>query len=273
MFERLLRFSRRTGDAVFADCLHHIRTAVAVFDSNNRLKFYNPAFEQLWGLSGDRLHAETAATDLLDLLRSSGKLPEQLDFASWKHDLLQSWKKVSRRSHHLWHLPGGRSILVEFTRLPNDALLASFDDVTDQLQLTARVNAQRAAFQAAFDLLDSGIVIFGLDGRVVQSNATFARQWALPRHFLDSKPHLNAIASSCCARFGVSEIWRQLANTINTDTPNGEPIVQEIIRGDGHTYAASRTRLSDGTTVAVFDETTDFTKFEKARMESAARPA
>lgn len=58
-----------------ADTLDQLNTAVAIFDINQRLKFYNQAFQKLWELDIGFLASEPDHTLLLDRLRSRASSP------------------------------------------------------------------------------------------------------------------------------------------------------------------------------------------------------
>ena len=75
--------------------LDQLPTAVATFDTGQRLLFHNSAYRQLWGLDAAFLDGSPTDGEILDRLRADGKLPEQADYRSWKGRAARS-------------LPGGR---------------------------------------------------------------------------------------------------------------------------------------------------------------------
>ena len=67
-----------------AETLDNLGTPVAIFDRDRRLQFYNQAFVSLWGLDLAFLDSRPDNSELLDRLRSSNKLPEPLNWRTWK---------------------------------------------------------------------------------------------------------------------------------------------------------------------------------------------
>jgi len=94
-----------------ADTLDKLTTAVATFDAEQKLKFYNQAFQQLWGLDARFLDSQPENALFLDRLRSEGKLAEQPEWRRWKDQVLAVYRAVEPQEHW-WHLPDGRTVRV-----------------------------------------------------------------------------------------------------------------------------------------------------------------
>ena len=71
-----------------ADTLDRLTTAVAIFDAKEKLRFFNQAFQKLWGLEPGFLESAPDNALLLDRLRSEGKIAEQPEWRRWKESLL-----------------------------------------------------------------------------------------------------------------------------------------------------------------------------------------
>ncbi len=71
-----------------ADTLDQLTTAVAIFDSSEKLRFFNQAFQKLWDLDHGFLASAPDNALLLDRLRSEGKIAEQPEWRRWKENLL-----------------------------------------------------------------------------------------------------------------------------------------------------------------------------------------
>ena len=94
-----------------ADTLDQLTTAVAIFDADQRLRFFNQAFQKLWDLDTVFLDSAPDNALLLDRLRSDGKIAEQPEWRRWKENLLAAYRAVDPQEHW-WHLPDGRTIRV-----------------------------------------------------------------------------------------------------------------------------------------------------------------
>ncbi|TIX03021.1 MAG: alkaline phosphatase, partial [Mesorhizobium sp.] len=91
-----------------ADTLDQLNTAVAFFDANEKLRFFNQAFQKLWNLDSGFLHSAPDNALLLDRLRSEGKIAEQPEWRRWKEGLLGAYRAVESQEHW-WHLPDGKT--------------------------------------------------------------------------------------------------------------------------------------------------------------------
>ena len=73
-----------------ASTLDKIATAVSIFGPDQRLRFFNTAFVQLWQLEPAWLNDKPTDSEILDRLRAERKLPEEADYRAWKAEHLQS---------------------------------------------------------------------------------------------------------------------------------------------------------------------------------------
>src|SRR5215472_900767 len=71
-----------------AEVLESIGAAVAIYDADQRLKFFNAAFAELWGLEPEWLAGEPSFGDVLERLRERRRIPEHADFRAFKRERL-----------------------------------------------------------------------------------------------------------------------------------------------------------------------------------------
>ena len=64
-----LESSNNAQDAIYRASLEHLAEAIAVFGSDGRLKFWNPAFARLWDLAEDVLGPQTHVGDFVEATR------------------------------------------------------------------------------------------------------------------------------------------------------------------------------------------------------------
>ena len=93
--------------ASHARTLDQLSTAVAIFDRSKRLAFYNAAYRTLWSLDAAFLDSNPLDGEILDRLRTEGRLPEQVDYRAWKAGVLAAYQAVAPREQP-WYLPRGR---------------------------------------------------------------------------------------------------------------------------------------------------------------------
>ncbi|TGV75585.1 PAS domain-containing protein, partial [Mesorhizobium sp. M00.F.Ca.ET.149.01.1.1] len=120
-----------------ADTLDQLNTAVAIFDTDEKLRFFNQAFQKLWGLDSGFLLSAPSNTLLLDRLRSEGKIAEQPEWRRWKENLLSAYRAVESQEHW-WHLPDGKTIRVVANPQPKGGVTWVFENLTEKMDLESR---------------------------------------------------------------------------------------------------------------------------------------
>jgi signal transduction histidine kinase len=252
--------------AASADTLDRLATAVAIFDRDQKLSFYNRAFAELWELDRAWLDSHPDDGTLLDALRDTRKLPEQRDYQAWRRARLALYGRSSDSpADDLWHLPNGRTLRVVAQPHPFGGLTFLYEDVTERLSLESSYNTLIKVQSATLDTLAEGVAVFGPDARLKLSNSAFARIWQLEPQELAGEPRLQAIAESCIARFGDAATWTRILAAI---TSGGERRRDwgEIERSDKTVLGLAMSPLPDGATLVTFADMTD-----RFRIESALR--
>lgn len=251
-------------DAVHADVLEQLSTAVAVFGPDHRLMAFNSAYPKMWDLPVDWLRSHPTDGEILDRLRDQRRLPEQRDFAAWKRNQRQLFERVGERSEEFWHLPAGQSLRVVSQPYPNGGQIFLFDDISDRLRLESAYNALLKVQRATLDTLEDAVAIFGPDGRMKLFNRVFADQWGLTDSELQCEPHLNRIAELCAERVGPDDTWAIISTAVNAAAPEHYSDWDRVVRADGKILSISLVRLPDGSTQATLADITDCERFESA---------
>jgi signal transduction histidine kinase len=248
-----------------ADTLDKLATAVAIFDREQKLAFYNRAFALLWALPETWLDAGPTDGELLDRLREQRRLPEQRDYQAWKRRRLALYVESDYLPEDLWHLPGGKTLRVMAQPHPFGGLTFLYEDVTEKLALESNYNTLIKVQSATLDMLTEGVAVFGPDARLKLHNAAFARIWELEPAELSAEPHIQKIAEASIARFGEEAFWLRLVASIASGTERQRDW-GEIERSDQIILALSLAALPDGATLVTFTDVTD-----RFRIESALR--
>jgi len=249
-----------------ADTLDRLATAVAIFDRDQKLSFYNRAFAELWALPETWLDTHPGDGEILDKLREGRKLPEQRDYQAWKRERLSLYGAAhDYLPEEEWHLPGGKTLRVVAQPHPFGGLTFLYEDVTARIALESSYNTLIKVQSATLDTLSEGVAVFGLDGRLKLHNAAFARIWDLAPRDLSGEPHVRAIAASCAEKFGDGEVWEGLIQAIVSGAQMKREL-GEIERNDRTILSLSLSALPDGATLVTFADVTD-----RFRIESALR--
>ncbi|BAV49493.1 alkaline phosphatase [Mesorhizobium sp. 113-1-2] len=175
-----------------ADTLDQLNTAVAIFDTDEKLRFFNQAFQKLWGLDSGFLHSAPDNALLLDRLRSEGKIAEQPEWRRWKEGLLGAYRAVESQEHW-WHLPDGKTIRVVANPQPKGGVTWVFENLTEKMDLESRYRTAVRVQGETLDNLAEGVAVFGPDGRLRLSNPAFATLWGLGTEAAKPNVHVSTI--------------------------------------------------------------------------------
>jgi signal transduction histidine kinase len=245
--------------------LDQLSTAVAIFDANHNLAFYNSAYRTLWEIDAGFLDRHPADSAVIDRLRAARRLPEQQDFRAWKAQLHRAYRAREFATYE-WHLPDQRTLRVVTTPNPDGGVTYLFDDVTERLNLQRRFDALNRVQGETLDNLTEAVVLFGSDGRVRLYNPVFEKMWQLPSDMLDERPHIEAVIEQCRLFHRGHETWQSLRAAV-TAIDSREPILRRLERTDGSIIDCRTVRLPDGATLMTFQDVTDSVNVERALKE------
>ena len=249
-----------------AETLDRLTTAVAIFDAEQKLSFYNQAFARLWELSEQFLDRRPSDGEILDQLREVRKLPEQRDYQSWKRSRLSLYGHGTEfLPEEQWHLPGGRTLRVIAQPHPFGGLIFLYEDMSERFALETNYNTLIKAQSATLDTLREAVAVFGTDGRLKLRNAAFAQLWELEPAELEGEPHIRRVAETCSHRFGNDAMWKRLVSSIASNADRQHDWGQ-MERNDKIVLSVSLAPLPDGGTLVSFADITD-----RFRMENALR--
>ena len=247
-----------------ADTLDKLATAVAIFGPDQKLTFYNRAFVKLWELPEAWLEKHPTDGEVLDRLREARKLPEQRDYQAWKRQRLALYERAREQpSEDEWHIPGGIALRVVAQQHPFGGLTFLYEDVTQQIALESSYNTLIKVQSATLDTLQEAVAVFGPDGKLKLSNASFARIWDLSERDLAGEPHVRQIAATCADKFGQQAVWEKLIASIVAGSERRRDW-GEIERNDHTVLSVALSPLPDGATLATFADITDRSRIENA---------
>ena len=251
------------------DTLDKLATAVAIFDENQKLHFYNRAFAKLWNFPETWLDTHPNDAEVLDRLREARRLPEQRDYQGWKKERLALYRTAREYpSEDLWHLPGGKTLRVVAQPHPFGGLTFLYEDVTERISLESSYNTLIKVQSATLDTLQEGVAVFGPDGKLKLHNAAFGKIWSLSPKDLNGEPHVRAIAAACTEKYGEVAVWERLIQNIVSGA-DVERHLGEIERNDRTILSLGLSPLPDGATLVTFADVTDRFRIETVLRERA----
>lgn len=253
------------------ETLNHLADAVAIFGPAKRLAFHNTAFQTLFDLDPAWLDERPTHAELLDRLRQRRLLPEVIDYAAWKANELDFYGAAQASPDDSWSLPDGRTLRVVRQPHPLGGVLLIFSDITDELKLRSRFNAQLQVQTATLDKLNDAVAVFGSDGRLRLHNEAFETFWGVGAERLAAAGDFDAVAALCEPVLPDASLWLGLkARVADPDPESRVPISGEGRTADGR-YAAWQTRpLPDGATLVAFSDVTARRALEQALAQREA---
>ncbi|MBB6224018.1 PAS domain-containing sensor histidine kinase [Rhizobium leguminosarum] len=198
-----------------AETLDHLATPVAIFDGDRRLQFYNQAFVALWELDIAFLEGRPDNSELLERLRAAKKLPDQLNWKSWKEAALSVYRALDTQSD-LWHLPNGQTLRVFATAHPQGGATWVFENLTEQVDLETRYNTLVKVQGETIDHLSEGVAVFGPDGRIRLSNPAFRALWGITETEAKPGTHIRALGEACAPSYDRPDGWKAFAELITS---------------------------------------------------------
>ena len=253
------------------ETLNHLADAVAIFGPGKRLAFHNTAFQQLFNIDPAWLDERPTHAELLDALRQRRQLPEVIDYAGWKANELEFYGATEAAPDDSWSLPDGRTLRIVRQPHPLGGVLLLFSDITDELQLRSRFNAQIQVQTATLDKLNDAVAVFGSDGRLRLHNEAFETFWGLRPDQLETAGEFDAIAALCQQTMPDPALWLGLkARVADPDPESRVPISGEGRTLDGRVAAWQTRPLPDGATLVAFSDVTARRDLEQALAAKAA---
>ncbi|HEX8470310.1 MAG TPA: ATP-binding protein [Brevundimonas sp.] len=253
------------------ETLNHLADAVAIFGPAKRLAFHNTAFQTLFNIDPAWLDERPTHAELLDRLRQKRQLPEVVDYAGWKAGELDFYGAAAAAPDDSWSLPDGRTLRVVRQPHPLGGILLLFSDITDELKLRSRFNAQIQVQTATLDKLNDAVAVFGSDGRLRLHNEAFETFWSLSNEQLVEASDFDAVAELAKTIMPDPALWLGLkARVADPDPESRVPISGEGRTTDGRIAAWQTRPLPDGATLVAFSDVTARRELEQALAAKAA---
>lgn len=251
------------------EVLENLATAIAIYGPDQRLKFFNTAFAQLWKLDEDWLRTEPGYGEVLEVLREKRRLPEYADFPAFKRQRLRLFTSLLDPLEELIYIPDGTTLHSRVAPHPMGGLLFTFDDVTDRLSLERSYNTLIAVQRETLDHLYEGVAVVGSDGRFKLTNPAYARMWRLTPADLADEPHIASIIERTRDFFDYEGDWPGYKERLLSRLTSREPRAGRLERTDGSVLDYATVPLPDGGVLLSYLDVTDTSRVETALRERA----
>lgn len=252
--------------AAYDRTLNRVSTAVAIFDRNQRLAFYNRAYQQLWELDADWLDRQPTDSQVFDRLRELSRLPSTAQYRDWKADILDVYTTKSVYDEH-WVLPDGRILHVVAEQRPDGGVTYLFDDQSEQLALESKYRTLIEVQRETLDSLHEGVAVFGTDARLHLFNSAFTQIWQLSKSALLQRPHIDELAGRMIPRCESSDQLANITGAITSLSGDRKETHGQLRREDGAYIQFATTPLPDGGTLVTFADVTTTQNYQRALLE------
>lgn len=249
--------------------LEQLRSAIALFNADHELEFFNSAFAELWGLEDQWLNNRPKLGDILEKLRETRRLPEQADFRNYKKGWLDMFTRLIDPHDEMMYLPDGSALRLLVVPHPMGGLMMTFEDVTSRLELESSYNTLIAVQKETLDNLAEGVAVYGGDGRLKLSNPSFAELWGLNPEDLEGEPHISTLVDKT-AKFFDKEKWEEKKKIIIAHGIERKVQEGRLSRADATLLEFATVPLPDGGVLVSYFDVTDSVKVENALREKNA---
>lgn len=248
------------------ELLEQLRTAIAIYNADQKLDFYNSAFAQLWGLEDGWLNTKPKLGEVMEKLREERRLPEQADFRRFKQSWLDMFTSLIDPFEDMLYLPDGSALRMLVVVQSAGGLMMTFEDVTSRLELESSYNTLIAVQKETLDNLGEGVAAFGGDGRLKLWNPSYGRLWGLHPEDLESEPHISRIVEKVKPRFDEKK-WESAKGDLMAMTLDRTMQEGRLSCLDGTLIDYSAVPLPDGGVLVTFTDMTDTVRVENALRE------
>ncbi|MDR1267365.1 MAG: PAS-domain containing protein [Holosporales bacterium] len=229
-----------------------LSTSIAIFNQNMRLTYFNEAYTRLMGLNEKWLHAAPSFGEVLEALRLKRKLPEVVDFRSYKKEQLALFQTVVEVQRELMHLPNAHTLHVSVAPYPLGGLLFLYEDVTDSITLERRYNTLISVQRETINRLHEGISVFSSDNRLRLSNVACCEIWGIAPESTTPGQHISSFLENIKPRVDYMNDWESFKEHIISNLTDRVPKEGQLLLTDNTTIDFTYTPLSDGTHLHTF---------------------
>ncbi len=246
--------------------LEQLRSAISIYDVDQRLSFYNSSFTQLWGLEEGWLNTKPKLGEVMEKLRETRRLPEQADFRVFKKSWLKMFTSLIEPHEDMLYLPDGSALRMFVVPHKLGGLMMNFEDVSSRLELESSYNTLVAVQKETLDNLEEGVTVYGGDGRLKLWNPAFASMWGFDPETLSNEPHVTQLVEKVSSFFNETD-WLKNKNTLVSLALDRSLNAGRLERENETVVDYSTLPLPDGGVLVTFTDTTDTIRVENALRE------
>jgi signal transduction histidine kinase len=240
------------------DVLENLETAIAIFGTDTRIKFYNKAFQNLWLLDEDWLSERPKYGEFLDLILEKRLLPETRDYSVYKSDELKLFETNEPNKNELLPRPDEKTLKRRVFPYPRGGLIFTYENVTDEMDLERSYNALYKSYKETLGSLYEAVAIFSTDGRMKHYNQSLLELWGLTKEFCDTQPHVKSVVDKFKPYFENMGDWSKNKESLLKHLRSDKKIKEvQITRNDGTVLDVNCVYLPDGSQLVTYIDVTE----------------
>jgi diguanylate cyclase (GGDEF)-like protein/PAS domain S-box-containing protein len=164
---RKLQRTQLRRNAFVRSALNNLNHGVVMTDHQKRIVFCNDRYLEIYGLARSDVSRDMTGPELLEMRRKRGVLDVSSE---------EFYANAGSPEGFVTELPGGRSVLVKYFRLPNGGSVATHEDCTEQRKLSRQLASTKQFLESMLDNVPVCVAAKSIeDGRYIFANRAFER--------------------------------------------------------------------------------------------------
>jgi len=164
---RKVKHSQLRRNAFVRSALNNLSQGVVMTDAEKRIVYCNDRYLEIYGLTRSDVQGSMTGRELLELRRKRGVLDVSVE---------HFYENAGSPDGLISELPGGRSILVKYFRLPNGGSVATHEDCSEQRKLSRQLASTKQFLESVLDNVPVCVAAKSIDdGRYIFANRAFER--------------------------------------------------------------------------------------------------
>jgi len=249
------------------EVLAHLSTAIAIYDAEGVLQYYNQAYINLHNFDEGFLKTHPRLDEVLEELRNKRQLPEYADFPAYKKRLLQQLHERVEPHEELMHLPDERTLRIFSAPHPRGGLLFMYEDMTDYLALERKNKTLLDAYQTTLDNLFEGVVVIGSDNRLKIFNPSFGQLWQFEEEDINAGLHLTHLIEKLKDSLEYEDDWESYKAQLIENITDRIPKTGQLKCKDGRVVNFGYVPLPNEDHLLSYTDATDAFRVQKALQE------
>src|SRR6202166_3494415 len=164
---RRVQRSHLRRNAFVRSALNNLSHGVVMTDHQKRIVFCNDRYLEIYGLARSDVPRNMTGPELLEMRRKRGVRVGRVD---------EFYAIAGSPEGFVTELPGGRSVLVKYFRLPNGGSVATHEDCTEPRKLSRQLASTKQFLESVLDNVPVCVAAKSIEnGRYIFANRAFER--------------------------------------------------------------------------------------------------